>query len=117
VANSADFNAYVLEQLNDISDIQSRPFFGGTGLTRLGVQFAMLMGNTVYFVVDDTTRVLYEAEGSDCFSYNTTKKTVNVRKYYSVPAHILEEPDAVVSWARQSIQIALQAGTKNKKKS
>ena len=108
--NSADFSAFILEQLQEsIPVLRSKPFFGGTGLTTHGLQFAMLMGNTVYFVVDDTTRPTYESLGSVCFSYKTAKKTVNVKKYSSVPAHIIEEQDELIVWARRSIKIATQA--------
>ena len=108
-ANSSDFNAFILEQLQAIPVLRSKPFFGGTGLTTHGLQFAMLMGNTLYFVVDDKTRPAYEALGGVSFSYQTAKKKVNVKKYFSVPAHVIEEEDELMVWARTSIQIAKQA--------
>jgi len=108
-ANSASFNTFILEQLQAIPALRSKPFFGGMGVTTHGLQFAMLMGNTLYLVVDNITRPTYEALGSVCFSYQTAKKTVNVKKYFSVPAHIIEEQDELMIWARTSIQIATQA--------
>ncbi len=107
-ANTADFKAFILEQLHSIPQLQAKPFFGGIALSSHGVQFAMLMGNTLYFFVDKSTRASYETWGSVCFSYKTAKKTVQVKKYWSVPAHLLEEQDELVTWARTAIQVATQ---------
>ncbi len=108
--NRTDFNAYILEQLQDaIPVLRAKSFFGGMGLTTHGLQFAMLMDNTLYFVVDDTTRPAYEGFSSICFSYQTATKKVSVKKYLSVPAHILEEQAELIVWARKSIKIAMQS--------
>ena len=72
-ANSADFLAYVEEQLATLPTLRSGRFFGGTALRADGVQFAMIVSNTVFFVVDNDTRPHYERLGSRCFSYTTKK--------------------------------------------
>jgi DNA transformation protein len=64
---------FVMDQLASLRGIASGSFFGGVGLTSAGTQFAMIMGNSLYFVVDDTTRPRYEKMGSGCFSYDTKK--------------------------------------------
>jgi DNA transformation protein len=107
-ANSSDFVVFIIEQLNDISGLSHGRFFGGDGLAVDGIQFAMLMGNTIYFVVNDLTRIQYEAIGSYCFSYSTKKGRVNVRKYYAVPASILENPVELTRWAKEAVCIAQQ---------
>jgi len=47
--------------------------------------------------------------GSDCFSYDTKKKRVAVKKYYSVPADMLEDQEQLVALARESIRVARSA--------
>lgn len=104
------FLDYVVEQLAPMR-VKSGRFFGGTGLSTDGVQFAMLMAGALYFVVDETTRPRYEHMGSRCFSYSTKKGRVDVRKYYEVPANIIEDPDLLVSLARESARVAVATKT------
>jgi DNA transformation protein len=107
--SSNDYAEFVKDRLASLRDIESGRFFGGIGLSSAGTQFAMVMGSSLYFVVDDTTRPRYEKMGSSCFSYNTSKKRVAVRKYYAVPTELIEDQDQLVSLAQESIRVATSA--------
>ncbi len=115
-SNSEDFVAFVEEQLQAIPGIVRSRLFGGAGLSVNGVQFALLIANTVYFVVDDSTRPLYEKMGSTCFSYATKARQVNVKRYYTVPADLLEDCDQLLPLAQQAIRIAQATSRKKSKK-
>lgn len=104
--NTEGYVDFVLEMLAPIGGVSSGRFFGGLGLTSDGVQFAMLMGDSLYFVVDDGLRSRLESEGSECFWYTTKKGRVNVKKYYEVPADYVEDQTQLLHLARESIQIA-----------
>lgn len=97
---------YVLELLDPIENITDGRFFGGIGLKCDAVQFAMIMGNSLFFVVDNTTRPKYEKRGMGCFWYKTKKKKVNVKKYHEVPGELLEDQDTLIEWAMESIEVA-----------
>jgi DNA transformation protein len=105
-ADGTGFAAHVLDCLAPLGGVASGRFFGGRGLTAGGVQFGMIMSGRVYFVVDDETRPRYEALGSPCFSYSTTKGRVQVRRYHEVPGELLEERDRLVELAREAIAVA-----------
>lgn len=105
-AGNSSYVEFVMDQLASLRGIASGPFFGGVALTSDGTQFAMIMGNSLYFVVDDTTRPGYEKMGGDCFSYDTKQKRVAVKKYYSVPADLIEDQERLVALARESIRVA-----------
>jgi DNA transformation protein and related proteins len=107
--NSLDYVEFVKEQLASIPRVESGRFFGGVGLSMDGVQFAMLMGNTLYFAVNDATRPSYEQLGSHCFWYKTKKGQVDVKKYYEVPGEMLEDQNRLVLLAKESIQVARKA--------
>ncbi|MEO6855650.1 MAG: TfoX/Sxy family protein, partial [Rhodoferax sp.] len=98
-AGSSSFVAFIVEQLVGMEQLQSKPFFGGIGLVSCDTQFAMLMGNTLYFAVSDATRPQYEQMGSQCFAYNTKARRVQVKKYFEVPAEVLEDPTALLTLA------------------
>ena len=107
--STKDYVEFVKEQLAPMQDIASGRFFGGVGLSAGGVQFAMIMGNSLYFVVNDATRPKYEEMGSRCFWYSTKKGRVDVKKYYEVPGDFLEDQVQLLSLANESIQVARKA--------
>jgi len=73
-------------------------------------QFAMLMGDTLYFKVEDETRPAYEALGGKRFRYTTKRGEVTVRARYSAPAEILADPDRLCEWATQALATARASG-------
>jgi DNA transformation protein len=114
-AGSASFVEFIVEQLAGMEQLQSKRFFGGIGLVSGDTQFAMLMGNTLYFAVNDSTRPQYEHMGSQCFAYDTKARRVQVKKYFEVPAETLEDPTALLALAQQALETARQAKTKRPK--
>jgi DNA transformation protein len=108
VAATDEYTRYVLELLAPVGPVKAGRFFGGVGISRASVQFAMVMDNSLYFVVDDSTRSQYEAAGMQSFSYETKKGRVQVRRYFEVPEDVLTDPDELRVWARASMQAAAQ---------
>jgi DNA transformation protein len=102
----------ILTKLTPIKAITSGTFFGGQGISANAVQFAMIMGDSLFFVVDDTSRDEYIEMGTSCFWY--TKKTgrVNVKKYHQVPDKIVNNNKKLIIWAKESILIATKLKTK-----
>ena len=98
--------------LANTGELTSSRFFGGVGIKQVDVQFAMCMGNTLYFVVDDSTRQNYKDLGSESFAYNTKKGLRLVQRYYSVPEEVLEDEDLLRSWANEAIGIAMRTAKK-----
>lgn len=103
---SAEYTEYVLELLEPIGPIQTGRFFGGVGISNGFVQFAMLMGNSLYFVVDEDTREKYEQAGMQSFSYMTKKGRIQVRRYFELPEDILSAPEQLRLWASEAMSIA-----------
>lgn len=89
---SAEYTEYVLELLEPLGRVRTTRFFGGVGLSVGTAQFAMIMGNSLYVVVNDSTRPKYEKAGMAAFSYLTKKGRVQVRRYFELPEEILTDP-------------------------
>ena len=104
--NSTQFCDYIQELLASIPNLSTKRFFGGSALKTDDLQFAMMMADQLFFVVDETTRPQYEALGMECFWYNTKKGKVNVKKYYQAPDEWLDEPDLLNENANKAIEIA-----------
>lgn len=103
---SQDYVEFIKEQLASVHEVRSKRLFSGAGLSVHGVTFAMIIGNVLYFVVDDTTRPAYEAMGSQCFSYTTKVRRVDVKRYHEVPAELIEDRERLAALAREALEIA-----------
>lgn len=101
-----EFIEYVRELFIPLGSLKGDRFFGGFSFKYHSSQFAMIMGNTLYFCVNDQTRIKYETNGMKPFSYSTKKGQVQVKKYYSVPAEVLENHDELLAWEKEAIQSA-----------
>jgi len=106
---SPEFIEYVKELFIPLGHLTEGKFFGGFAFKSGSKQFAMIMGNTLYFCVNDKTRPMYEEKGMEPFSYSTKKGIVNVRKYFSAPEELFENPEQLVEWANQAIESAYSA--------
>ncbi|MCU6434650.1 TfoX/Sxy family protein [Undibacterium sp. Jales W-56] len=103
MSTTSQFVDYVRELLAPLAPFSDSKFFGGQAMKYQGIQFAMIMGNTLYFRVNAETRPEYEKRGSLPFSYHTKKGRIEVRKFYSLPEELFEQPEELVAWARQAI--------------
>lgn len=80
--------------------VTSRAMFGGHGIFRDDVMFAIVDSEgRLYLRADATTAQAFEAAGS----------TQHARMpYWEVPAPIREDPDALREWATTAAEVALQ---------
>lgn len=111
---SDEFVKYVQELLEPLGQIRASRFFGGVGLAYNSVQFAMMIGENLYFVVDDSTRPKYEKLAAQPFAYDTKKGHIIVRRYYEVPDDVLAEPETLQIWAKEAIEIAYKTRKSSK---
>jgi len=70
---SSEFIEYVRELLIPLEELDDGKFFGGFAFKSGSKQFAMIIGNTLYFCVNKETRAKYETAGMEPFSYLTKK--------------------------------------------
>ncbi len=103
---SPEFVDYVRELFIPLGNLREGRFFGGFAFKSGSKQFAMIMGNTLYFCVNGTTRPKYQALGMESFSYATKKGVVNVKKYYAAPDDLFENQEKLVAWANEAIKSA-----------
>ena len=105
-AASKEFLAFVLERLQPIGQVSDERLFGGIGLRVRGAMFGMLMNNTLYLVADDELRTALEKLGGTAFSYSTRNGRVTIKRFFTVPATVLEDDDQLVAFARRSVDVA-----------
>jgi DNA transformation protein len=89
------------DRLAALGDISSRPMFGGHGIYWRDVIFGMVFRDRLYFKVDDRSKGEYRARGMVPFRPNE-RQTLN--SYYEVPPEVLDDREALLSWAREAIR-------------
>ncbi len=104
--NKDGYRDWVLEQLAGAGRITARRMFGGTGLYRDDVFFAIIASDVLYFKVGDANRADYESRGMPQFRPFDDKPHLSMN-YYEVPADVLEDPDECAHWAQRSVSVAL----------
>ena len=95
------FPDYVLEQLAAFGPVTARPMFGGNGLFKAGVMFGLIIDGELYFKVDDTNRIDFEAKNSQPLTYEARGKKIAM-SYWFVPEDVIEEASELRQWAAKS---------------
>lgn len=106
---SASFRDFVLDQLSEVPALSARAMFGGLGLYSGDVFFGLVAADVLYFKVDATSRLPFEAAGSGPFRPYGGEATMS--SYYNVPVGVLEHPPTLIVWARRAIDAARAANT------
>jgi DNA transformation protein len=78
--------------------------FGGVGLYREGLFFAVMANDRLYFKVDSSNRGDFEAEGMGPFM--PFDNPDQVMQYYEVPAFVLDNPDELAVWMDKAVRVA-----------
>jgi DNA transformation protein len=107
---SAEYVEYVRDLLSDFSDLRCKKYFGGVAFRsdQLGedTQFAVILNDVLYFVVDDTTRPKYQAKGMEPFRYEKKSGTIEVRKWFAAPEELFEDEKLMTEWAKEALETA-----------
>ena len=101
--------AHLVDVLAPLGAIHARRFFGGHGLVAAGAQFAFVIEGTLYLRADAELARELESLGSEPFRYRTKIREVRVASYWSVPEGELDDPEALVGWAKRALGVARAA--------
>jgi DNA transformation protein len=107
MARSSEFVEFVLETLQPIGGVSARRMFGGWGIYKDGVMFALIAYDQLYFKVDDGNRAAYEDAGLPYFTYADKGKPIRM-PYREAPSDGFDDPDTLCAWARDAYAAALR---------
>lgn len=108
MARHSEFVEFALEQLSSIGAARARAMFGGFGIYRDDVMFAIIVDDRLYFKADSATRDSFTARGLPPFTYAARGKKISLQ-YYEAPPEVFEEPETMRTWAERAIGAALNA--------
>jgi DNA transformation protein and related proteins len=107
MSHDRDFINYLLELLSPLPDVSAKRMFGGYGIFRNGLMFALVADATLYFKVDDQTQVHYDERGLEAFTYSKEGKVMRM-SYYRAPEEALDGSDGMCEWAELAYQSAVR---------
>ena len=102
------FAAHCAELLGAAGGVRVKRMFGGHGLYLDGLFVALIADEVLYLKVDDASCADFQAAGSRPFVYAGGARPVTMR-YWSAPDEAMDNPAAMVPWARRALQAALTA--------
>lgn len=108
MAVSQGYQEFILDLLAPLAPMPRR-MFSGVGLFHGGAMFGLLVRDTMYLRVDESTRERFESAGSRPFSYQRGEREVSLSAYYLIPEELLDRQDELLQWARDAIATARRA--------
>ena len=115
MAVQAQYLAYVLEQLTGLDRLSTRRMFGGVGLYSGELFFGLIDDDTLFFKTGEANFAEYAARRMPRFM-PPANRPLGPMGYHQVPVDIIEDGEALVSWARQAVAVALAAHAKKSRR-
>jgi len=109
VSTSAGFLDFITEQMTGFGPVSARRMFGGAGVFRDGLMFALIVDEVLYFKADQTTEADFRGEGLSPFAYETKNNRRTVMSYWRAPERCLDDPDEMTDWCRKAFAVALKS--------
>lgn len=110
------FHDYVIgDLLGEIEGITSRSMFGGWGIYKDGLFFAIITNGELYFKVDDSNRADFEQLGSHPFVYKQGKQK-STMSYWLLPVEVQEDRDKLGEFVGKAVAASHRAKTAKGKK-
>ncbi len=113
---SASFKEFLIEQMAGFGPVTIRAMFGGAGVIRNGLMFALIDDEVLYLKADDTTKAAFVAENLSQFTYTSRGGKLMEMAYWRIPERCLDDSDEMAHWCRLAYGVALKAAAKKEPK-
>ena len=107
--------AHFEELFAPLHGVTFRKMFGGVGIFKDGIMFALVSEGTLYLKGDERTSIEFAAEGSGRWTYPGMRGKATAMPYWRLPDRLLDDPDEFAEWARKAFGVALQTKKPKKK--
>jgi DNA transformation protein and related proteins len=103
--NSA-FVKHALDAMSAVAPITYRRIFNGVGIYHLGVQFAIILHDSLYFRANEDSRCLFEAKSMPAFQPRGADMVESF--FFQLPDEVLQKPDELKYWMRIAVEASHQ---------
>lgn len=98
---------HLAELFAPLGGVSIRRMFGGLGIFKGGLMFALVSDDVLYFKADEETLPRFETEGCGPFVFGSKRGQVET-SYRMAPERLYDEPDDFSEWAREAFAVALR---------
>jgi DNA transformation protein len=103
-----EFVKFVVEQMSLLGAVRARRMFGGHGLYRGELFFALIAEDRLFLKADDTSRAEFAARNLPPFTYGKNGKSYSMN-YFEAPPEVFDDPEAMRLWAGKALAAAIRA--------
>lgn len=101
----SEFVDYLHEVFSEFGRIYARRMFGGYGIYRDGLMFALVSDDTLYLKADNETAREFDSRGLAPFRYAKGGRMVSL-SYFEAPEEIYDDPGQAAVWGRLAYDAA-----------
>ena len=103
-----EFAEHVIELMNEFGEVSAKRMFGGYGIFREGLMFALIADSRHYLKVDPENQAEFEKRDQEPFTYLRKDREAQL-SYFSCPDEAFQTPRVMNQWAELGWQAALRA--------
>ena len=112
---SSRFVDYVVDDLlGEVEGARAKAMFGGYGIYKGDVFFAIIADDELYYKADASTQTDFKALGSQPFQYSRKDKSAVTMSYWKLPAEILDDRERLAEWTERAVRVAVSGALAKK---
>ncbi len=100
---------FLLDLFAGFGPVTLRRMFSGYGVSRDGINFALVLRGAIYLRADERNIPQFEMEGAKPFQYTARGKTITLGSYWQLPERLYDDTDELAAWAGDALAAARQA--------
>ncbi len=101
----------IREIFRGLGPVQIRRMFGGQGVYRDELMFALVASGELYLKTDDESVAFFRDAGSRPFSYETRDGSKTLTSYWLMPESALDDPEEAAELGRMAVAAARRKAT------
>lgn len=106
-----------IELFSGLGPIRTRKMMGGLTIYAHDLTFAIYDPDSGYYLKsDDQTHQTFEEAGQSKFTFEMKDGKSATMNYYTLPEDCYDDPEALMRWARLSLDVAMRANAKKRPK-
>lgn len=103
----AEFVRHCLELMSGLDGVYAKRMFGGQGVFREGLMFALVANAELYLKVDDGNRDSFTSLDLEAFTVNHRGHTIHM-SYYLCPEEAFQDEDSMTKWGTSAWEAAVR---------
>ncbi len=111
----SEFVDYLHEVFEAFGPIRTRRMFGGYGVYRDGIMFALVADDVLYLKADGESEMEFSRRNLEQFEYVKNGQPMKM-SYFIAPEEIYEDSVEAKAWATLALEAALRSKSKVKNK-